>query len=95
MAETGLLTVIEAADTLHLKPSTIRAWILHRRIPHVKLGGRVFIRRNDCEALIAASVVPAREDHKSAIRVEGVSTRLREHSHCPFYVAAPITDDDL
>jgi excisionase family DNA binding protein len=60
MAETGLLTVIEAADTLRLKPSTIRAWILRKRIPYVKLGSRVFLRRSDCEALIAASVVPAR-----------------------------------
>jgi len=58
-----LLTVVEAADRLRLKPTTIRAWILHRKIAHVKLGGRVFVRRADCEALIAASLVPAREDH--------------------------------
>lgn len=62
MAEAGLLTVSEAADILRLKSSTIRAWILHRKIAHVKLGGRVFLRRTDCEALIAASVVPAGEN---------------------------------
>ena len=62
MTDTGLLTVVEAADTLRLKPSTIRAWILHRKIAHVKLGGRVFLRQSDCEALVAASVVPARQD---------------------------------
>jgi excisionase family DNA binding protein len=60
MAETGLLTVVEAADILRLRPSTVRAWILHRKIAHVKLGGRVFLRKGDCEALIAASLVPAR-----------------------------------
>lgn len=54
-----LLTVTEAADILRLKPSTVRAWVLHRKIAYVKLGGRVFIRRVDCEALIAASLVPA------------------------------------
>jgi excisionase family DNA binding protein len=57
-----LLTIAEAASLLRLKPSTIRAWVLKRRIPHVKLGSRVFIRRSDCEALIAASLVLARED---------------------------------
>ena len=55
----GLLTVPESAALLRLKPSTVRAWILHRRIAHIKLGGRVFLRKSDCEALIAASVVPA------------------------------------
>jgi len=54
-----LLTVTESASLLRLRPSTVRAWILHRKIAHVKLGGRVFLRRTDCEALIAASVVPA------------------------------------
>lgn len=61
-ANESLLTVPEAADILRLKPSTIRAWILHRKIAYLKLGGRVFLRRSDCEALIAASIVPARED---------------------------------
>lgn len=60
-----LLTVGEAAAFLRLKPSTIRAWILHRRIAHVKLGGRVFLKKSDCEALITASVVPARENHNA------------------------------
>jgi len=47
---------------LRLKVSTLRAWILHRKIPHVKLGSRVFLRKGDCDALVAASLVPARED---------------------------------
>ncbi len=58
--DTELLTVAEAASFLRLRPSTIRAWILCRKIPFVKLGGRVFLRRTDVEALIASSVVPAR-----------------------------------
>ena len=57
-----LLTVAEAGAVLRLQPSTVRSWILKRRIPFVKLGSRVFLRRSDCEALIAASIVPARED---------------------------------
>lgn len=58
----GLLTVLEATDILRLKPSTIRAWVLHRKIAYVKLGGRVFLRRSDCEALIATSIVPAQRN---------------------------------
>ena len=53
------LTVAEAAEFLRLRPSTVRDWILRRKIPHVKLGGRVFVRRVDLESLISSSLVPA------------------------------------
>jgi excisionase family DNA binding protein len=57
-----LLTVKEAAGFLRLQVSTIRAWVLHRRLPFVKLGGkRVFFRRADLEALVTASLVPAKK----------------------------------
>jgi excisionase family DNA binding protein len=56
---TDLLTVPEAAELLRLKPSTIRAWICQRKIPFVKLGRLVRIRRSDVEALIADGTVPA------------------------------------
>jgi len=56
--EQELLNVAEAANRLRLKPSTIRAWILNRRIQYVKLGRRVFIRANDVDALINGSIVP-------------------------------------
>jgi excisionase family DNA binding protein len=55
-----LLTVAEAANLLRLKPSTMRAWILRRRLPYCKVGRLVRIRRTDVDALIASSVVPAR-----------------------------------
>lgn len=58
-----LLTLPEASAMLRLRPSTLRAWILHRKVAFVKIGARVFLRKADCEALIAASLVPAREDH--------------------------------
>ena len=56
-----LLTLPEASAMLRLQPSTLRSWILKKRIAYVKLGSRVFVRRSDLEALIAASFVPARE----------------------------------
>ncbi len=57
-----LLTISEAASLLRLKPSTIRAWVLRRKLPYCKVGRLVRIQRADIEGLIAASVVPARTD---------------------------------
>lgn len=54
----GLLTVPEAAALLRLRPSTVRAWVSQKRIPYVKLGRLVRIRRSDAEALIQSSIVP-------------------------------------
>jgi excisionase family DNA binding protein len=56
-----LLTATEATEVLPLKPATIRAWILYRRIPYVKLGRRVFLRRKDLEKVLVDNLVPARE----------------------------------
>ena len=53
-----LLTVPEAAQFLRLQPSTLRAWILQRKIKFIKLGRRaVRFRRADLEAMIAGAVV--------------------------------------
>lgn len=62
--EAELLTIPESAALLRLKVSTIRAWVLQRRVTFVKLGGRVFLRRTDLQALIDASVVLAKTDLK-------------------------------
>lgn len=35
-----LLRVEEAAEALAIRPSTVRAWILARRLATVKVGGR-------------------------------------------------------
>lgn len=55
-----LLSVEESSRFTHLRESTIRSWILNRRVPYVKLGRRVFLRKLDLEKLITDSVVPAR-----------------------------------
>ena len=60
MPDPGLLTIAEASAILRLRPSTLRAWILRRRLPYCKVGRLVRIRRADVDALIAASVVFAR-----------------------------------
>jgi len=40
-----LLSVNESAEFLRIKSSTLREWILVRKIPFVKLGRRVFLKR--------------------------------------------------
>jgi excisionase family DNA binding protein len=52
-----LMNVSETAKMLRLKESTVRSWILKRRIPYVKLGRRVFVRHADAQNAIESSVV--------------------------------------
>jgi excisionase family DNA binding protein len=59
--DTDLMDVPETATYTHLQQSTIRSWILQRRIPFVKLGRRTFVRRSDLDRLITGSLVPARK----------------------------------
>jgi len=59
MNNQGLLTVAEASEILRLKPSTVRSWLLKRRVPSVKLGSRVFLRAADIVALVEAGLRPA------------------------------------
>jgi excisionase family DNA binding protein len=39
--ERRLLDINEAADYLNLSTSTLYSWVSQRRIPHLKIGGRV------------------------------------------------------
>ncbi len=57
-----LLRVEEAADFLNVRPSTIRAWLLRRKLPKVRVSSRsVRVPRQALEKLIAENTVPARE----------------------------------
>jgi len=66
-----LLSLKESVEELGRKESggklsggisiyTLRAWIAQRRIPYVKLGRRVFIRRLDLQDFVNKSVVSAK-----------------------------------
>ena len=48
-----LLTVPEAASVLRIKVSTMRSWLLKRKIRFTKPAGRVCILRSDVEEFIA------------------------------------------
>jgi excisionase family DNA binding protein len=48
----SLLTANEAAIALNLSVHTIRQWIWQRRLPVIKLGRAVRLRREDLDAFI-------------------------------------------
>lgn len=64
MANELLLNVDQSAEFLNIRPSTIRAWILNRKIRFVKIGRRVQIRRSDLEQMIIACTVPAESNER-------------------------------
>jgi excisionase family DNA binding protein len=55
-----LLTVPETAKLLRLSVGTIRAWVLNKKIPYCKFGGRVRFHRCDLDEFIQRNTVPAR-----------------------------------
>jgi excisionase family DNA binding protein len=60
-----LLRVEEAAELLAVKPSTIRAWLLHRKIGKVRVGARaVRIRASEIERIISQGNIPAIEGRR-------------------------------
>jgi excisionase family DNA binding protein len=59
-----LLTVSQAAEALNLKPSTIRAWLLRRKLPRVNCGRAVRIPSNAILRFVEENTVPAREERR-------------------------------
>lgn len=58
-----LLRVSEVADHLGLRVSTIRAWVLHRRIEAVRVGRRAIrIPAGAVQKIIDAGTIPARQE---------------------------------
>jgi excisionase family DNA binding protein len=56
-----LLTVKEASDVLGVKPTTIRAWLLRRKLPRVNCGRAVRIPADAIAQFIERNTIPARE----------------------------------
>lgn len=70
MEQTKSLDVTEAAARLHIKESTVRSWILQRKLPYCKLGRRVFIRDSDAENFINASVLYPEAEHQPGSMIQ-------------------------
>ena len=51
-------TVEQAAEELNLSPATIRAWIVQRRLGHVRLGRAVRIPVEEIRRVLEAGYVP-------------------------------------
>jgi excisionase family DNA binding protein len=56
-----LLSIREASEMLALKPATIRAWLLRRKLPRVKCGRAVRIPADAVVEFIERNTIPARE----------------------------------
>jgi excisionase family DNA binding protein len=61
-----LLTLPEAAARLRVKVSTLRDWVLNKRIGYVKVGRLVRIPSAEIERFIAARTVPAQSQAQAA-----------------------------
>jgi excisionase family DNA binding protein len=59
-----LLSVNEAAERLGLKPATIRAWLLRRKLPRVNCGRAVRVPAGAIAEFIDRHTVPAKEDRR-------------------------------
>lgn len=62
-ARESLLTVPEVAARLAVKESTIRAWLLTRRLCKVRVGRRaVRVPASEIDRIIAEGLVPMRKE---------------------------------
>jgi excisionase family DNA binding protein len=59
-----LLSIKEASELLALKPATIRAWLLRRKLPRVNCGRAVRIPADAIAQFIERNTVPAREERR-------------------------------
>jgi excisionase family DNA binding protein len=57
-----LLRVEEAAELLAVKPSTVRAWLLRRKLKKVRVGSRAIrVPATEITRIIQEGEIPARE----------------------------------
>lgn len=54
-----LLTRLEAAEMLRIKPETLEQWAVHRRydLPMIRVGRRVMYRKSDLDRWLALRTV--------------------------------------
>jgi len=57
----SLLSLEEGAKELKISIHTLRSWTYQKRLPIVKLGRRVLVKREDLENFVNKSVIGASE----------------------------------
>jgi excisionase family DNA binding protein len=60
----NLLTVAETAEALNIKISTVRAWLLRRKLPRVNCGRAVRIPAEAIEQFIERNTIPAKAERQ-------------------------------
>jgi excisionase family DNA binding protein len=61
-----LMTVQETAEALRIKPATVRAWVLRRKINSFRIGRAVRISAEEIERILQDGLRPARPWEKCA-----------------------------
>ena len=61
-----LMTVQETAEALMIKPATVRAWVLRRKINSFRIGRAVRISAEEIERILQDGLRPARPWEKCA-----------------------------
>jgi excisionase family DNA binding protein len=61
---TKLLSIREASELLAVKPATIRAWLVRRKLPRVNCGRAVRIPAQAIVQFIERNTIPAREERQ-------------------------------
>jgi excisionase family DNA binding protein len=57
-----LLSIKETSEMLALKPATIRAWLLRRKLPRVSCGRAVRIPAEAIAQFIERNTIPAKDE---------------------------------
>jgi excisionase family DNA binding protein len=60
----NLLTVAETAEALNIKTSTVRAWLLRRKLPRVNCGRAVRIPAEAIAEFIERNTIPAKKERR-------------------------------
>lgn len=61
----AIMTVPEAAKVMRVAEVTTRKWVAERRIPHIRLGSRIMIRKKDVIDFLDKNYHPAKESQKT------------------------------
>ncbi len=56
-----LMSLSDGAKELKLSIHTLRSWTYQKKIPFVRLGRRILLRREDLENLVTRNLVEAEE----------------------------------
>ncbi len=72
MQSEQLLRIPEVAEQLTLRPVTIRAWLVRRKLAYLRIGRSIRIPRSEVDRVLSEGMVPRREPRPRPSTVSGV-----------------------